>query len=47
MCYGRRFEGTTEYIKLTEEVGTWAGEIKQAKLPDYSEVDYVWVYDAV
>lgn len=36
-----------EYIKLTEEIGTWAGDIKQAKLPDYFEVDYVRVYDAV
>jgi beta-glucanase (GH16 family) len=36
-----------EYIKLTEEIGAWAGDIKQAKLPDYSEVDYVRVYDAV
>jgi beta-glucanase (GH16 family) len=36
-----------EFIKLTNEIGQWAGDIKQAKLPDYFEVDYVRVYDAV
>jgi beta-glucanase (GH16 family) len=36
-----------EFIKLTDEIGTWAGDIRQAKLPDYFEVDYVRVYDAV
>ena len=36
-----------EFIKLTNEIGDWAGDIKQAKLPDYFEVDYVRVYDAV
>jgi len=36
-----------EYIKLTEEIGPWAGDIKQAKLPDYFRVDYVRVYDLV
>lgn len=36
-----------EFIKLTEEVGDWAGKIREAKLPDYFEVDYVRVYDAV
>ena len=36
-----------EFIKLTNEIGKWAGDIKQAKLPDYFEVDYVRVYDAV
>ena len=35
-----------EFIKLTEEIGDWAGDIKQAKLPDYFEVDYVRVFDA-
>lgn len=35
-----------EFLKLTEEIGTWAGDIKQAQLPDYCEVDYVRVYDA-
>lgn len=34
-----------EYIKLTEEIGTWGGDIHQAALPDYFEVDYVRVYD--
>jgi beta-glucanase (GH16 family) len=33
-----------EYLKLTEEIGDWAGDIKQARLPDYFEVDYVRVY---
>jgi beta-glucanase (GH16 family) len=36
-----------EFIKLTEEIGTWGGEIQKAQLPDYFEVDYVRVYDAV
>jgi beta-glucanase (GH16 family) len=35
----------TEYLKLTEEIGTWGGDIKKAELPDYFEVDYVRVYD--
>lgn len=34
-----------EYLKLTEEIGDWGGDIKQAVLPDYTEVDYVRVYD--
>jgi beta-glucanase (GH16 family) len=34
------------FIKLTEEIGTWAGKIAEATLPDYFEVDYVRVYDA-
>ncbi len=36
-----------EYIKLTEEIGSWAGDIRKAELPDYFEVDYVRVYDAI
>jgi alpha-L-fucosidase len=36
-----------QYAKLTEEIGTWAGDIKQASLPDYFVVDYVRVYDPV
>lgn len=36
-----------QYAKLTEEIGTWAGDIKKAVLPDYFVVDYVRVYDAV
>jgi beta-glucanase (GH16 family) len=34
-----------EYLKLTEEIGEWGGDIKKADLPDYFEVDYVRVYD--
>lgn len=36
-----------EYILLSDEVGTWAGDIKKAKLPDQFMVDYVRVYDLV
>jgi beta-glucanase (GH16 family) len=36
-----------QFLKLTEEIGTWAGDIKQAALPDYFDVDYVRVYDLV
>ena len=36
-----------EYLKLTEEIGTWAGKIQDAQLPDAFEVDYVRVYDLV
>jgi hypothetical protein len=36
-----------EYMKLSEEIGDWGGDIRAAKLPDYFEVDYVRVYDAV
>jgi beta-glucanase (GH16 family) len=35
------------YIKLSDEVGNWAGDIKKAKLPDAFLVDYVRVYDLV
>ncbi len=35
-----------EYLKLTEEIGPWGGDIKKAALPDYCEVDYVRVYEA-
>ena len=34
-----------EYIKLSEEIGDWAGDIKKADLPDYFVIDYVRVYD--
>lgn len=34
-----------EYLKLTEEIGSWGGDIHQAVLPDYFEVDYVRVYE--
>jgi beta-glucanase (GH16 family) len=35
------------YIKLSDEVGNWAGDIAKAKLPDRFLVDYVRVYDLV
>ena len=35
------------YIKLSVEIGDWAGDIRKARLPDYFIVDYVRVYDAV
>jgi beta-glucanase (GH16 family) len=34
-----------EYLKLTEEIGKWGGDIRQAELPDYFTVDYVRVYE--
>lgn len=33
-----------QFIKLTNEIGTWAGDIRQAALPDDFEVDYVRVF---
>jgi len=36
-----------QFLKLTEEIGTWAGDIRQARLPDHFVVDYVRVYDLV
>jgi len=33
------------HILLTEEIGTWAGWIGMAKLPDETLFDYVRVYD--
>ncbi len=35
------------YIKLSDEVGKWGGDIRKAKLPDRFLVDYVRVYDLV
>jgi type II secretion system protein G len=35
------------YIKLSDEIGPWGGDIKKAKLPDQFLVDYVRVYDLV
>lgn len=35
------------YIKLSDEIGKWAGEIGTAELPDRFLVDYVRVYDLV
>ena len=34
-----------EYILVTEEIGTWGGDIKKAELPDFCEVDYARVYE--
>jgi len=36
-----------EYMKLSDEIGDWAGDIKKAELPDAFLVDYVRVYDLV
>jgi len=36
-----------QYMKLSDEVGNWAGDIAKAKLPDHFLVDYVRVYDLV
>lgn len=33
------------YIKVTDEVGPWGGNIQEAVLPDETLVDYVRVYD--
>jgi beta-glucanase (GH16 family)/Ca2+-binding EF-hand superfamily protein len=35
------------YIKLSDEIGKWGGDITKAKLPDRFLVDYVRVYDLV
>lgn len=35
------------YIKLSDEIGKWAGDISKASLPDSFLVDYVRVYDIV
>ena len=35
------------FIKLSDEIGSWAGDIRKAKLPDAALVDYVRVYDLV
>ncbi|MCL4194362.1 MAG: glycoside hydrolase family 16 protein [Thermoguttaceae bacterium] len=36
-----------EYMLLSDEVGSWAGDITKAELPDKFLVDYVRVYDLV
>jgi alpha-L-fucosidase len=36
-----------QFVKLTEEIGKWGGDITKADLPDYFIVDYVRVYDMV
>jgi beta-glucanase (GH16 family) len=35
------------YIKISDEIGNWAGDINKAALPDSFLVDYVRVYDVV
>ena len=35
------------YLKLSDEIGNWAGDIKKAKLPDDFKTDYVRVYDLI
>ncbi|MBM3499835.1 MAG: glycoside hydrolase family 16 protein [Armatimonadetes bacterium] len=35
------------YLKLSDEIGPWAGDIADAQLPDAFLVDYVRVYDVV
>lgn len=32
------------YLKITDEIGKWAGKIEKAKLPDQWSVDYIKVY---
>jgi hypothetical protein len=36
-----------QYMLLSDEIGSWAGDITKAKLPDQFMVDYVRVYDLV
>ncbi|MGO9110511.1 MAG: sister chromatid cohesion protein PDS5 [Thermoguttaceae bacterium] len=36
-----------EYIKLSDEIGNWGGDIAKATLPDAFLVDYVRVYDVL
>ena len=33
------------YLKLSDEIGNWAGDIQNATLPDATLIDYVRVYD--
>jgi hypothetical protein len=35
------------YIELSDEIGTWAGDIKKVLLPDEFLVDYIRGYDVV
>jgi len=35
------------FVKLTEEIGKWGGDIRKADLPDTFLVDYVRVFDLV
>jgi beta-glucanase (GH16 family) len=36
-----------QYMLLSDEIGSWAGDITKARLPDHFMVDYVRVYDLV
>ena len=36
---------TPAYVKLTEEIGKWAGDIAKAELPDFFLTDYVRIYE--
>lgn len=36
-----------QYMLLSDEIGTWAGDINKAHLPDQFQVDYVRVYDLI
>jgi beta-glucanase (GH16 family) len=36
-----------QYMLLSDEIGSWAGDVGEAKLPDRFLVDYVRVYDLV
>ncbi len=36
-----------EYMLLSDEIGSWGGDILKAELPDHFLVDYVRVYDLV
>ncbi len=47
MAHDRRVSQVPEYIKLSDEIGKWGGDISKAKLPDAFLVDYVRVYDVV
>ena len=35
------------YLKWSSEIGSWAGDIHKAKLPDDTVIDYVRVYDLI
>jgi beta-glucanase (GH16 family) len=35
------------YLKISDEIGEWAGDIRKAALPDDFLVDYVRVYDLI
>ena len=35
------------YLKISSETGDWAGDIKNAKLPDEMKADYVRAYQLI